>query len=309
MASSADILHYLDTLLKIGNFTKAAHSLYISQPYLTQIIKRCENELGVALINREATPLQLTEAGELYYHYLKKLELEQDNFKKQLYPFTITNGIMIRIGILGTLGQDLLPLILPEFLQKFPEVKVELVEDFADNNERNAISGNIDFFIGQNSEAVSQALTVYATEKIGYLAVIPACSQLYHKKQHFLRAEQFNLETFLQEKLVLTVKGSSVRRNINYLFDKYQIVPQVVLETQNLPTAFNLAKNGLGGTIVPESRVERKKLENCNLFPLSKNLISANFFIAYRSGRQLNTAEKALIQLFLKNVAQIQQLN
>lgn len=39
------LLHYLDVLLKESNFTKAARELYISQPYLTQLIKRIEKNL------------------------------------------------------------------------------------------------------------------------------------------------------------------------------------------------------------------------------------------------------------------------
>ncbi|WP_190289065.1 LysR family transcriptional regulator [Lactococcus kimchii] len=303
MAGSVDLLHYLDTLLKVGNFTKAAQQLYISQPYLTQVIKRCEQELGVAIVNRASSPLQLTAAGELYYHHLKELELAQDDFKKQLYPFTLQNGQLLRIGILGTLGQDLLPRFLPEFLQEHPEVKVELVEDFADNNEKNAISGTIDFFIGQNSETVSQALKVESSVNFGYIAVIPQCSELYQVGQEFLLEEQFELSTFLQERLVLTSKGSSVRRNINFLFDKYSLIPQIVLETQNLLTAFHSAKAGLAGTIVPETMIKDEKVQNYNLFKLSQHLISANFFIAYQSDRRLSSLERDLVDLFLKRLA------
>ena len=60
---SANMLYYLDILLKHGNFTKAAKDLYISQPYLTQLIKRTEKELDITIINRQTSPLQLTEAG------------------------------------------------------------------------------------------------------------------------------------------------------------------------------------------------------------------------------------------------------
>lgn len=46
------VLHYLDVLLKESNFTKAARELYISQPYLTQTLKRIEKKLGVQILNR-----------------------------------------------------------------------------------------------------------------------------------------------------------------------------------------------------------------------------------------------------------------
>ena len=42
------LLHYLDVLLKENNFTKAARELYISQPYLTQLIKRIEKPRNIS---------------------------------------------------------------------------------------------------------------------------------------------------------------------------------------------------------------------------------------------------------------------
>ena len=46
------LIHYLDVLLKESKFTRAARELYISQPYLTQLIKRIERKLGTKILNR-----------------------------------------------------------------------------------------------------------------------------------------------------------------------------------------------------------------------------------------------------------------
>lgn len=303
MANASNVLHYLDTLLKTGSFTKTARNLYISQPYLTQTFKRIEKDLGVELINRDSRPIRLTEAGELYYRHLKKMEFEQDDFRKKLYPLTITNGLMLQIGILGTLGSDLLPKFLPDFIERFPKIKVELSEDSEENNERKTISGNLDFFIGQNSELLSRTLISHSTKRMGYYAIIPASSKLYQKNQFILNEDQFDLSLFLQEKLVLTAKNSPVRRNINYLFEKYQIVPQIVLETQNLLSTFNLAKSGLGNTIIPENLMDTEQVKKSyNIFPLSKELISFNFFIAHRTERVLSASDNVLIALFLERI-------
>ena len=77
---SQQTLHYLDILLKHGNFTKAAKDLYVSQPHLTQTIKRIEIELGAKIINRDVTPLQLTAAGKVYHQYLMTAEIERKSF-------------------------------------------------------------------------------------------------------------------------------------------------------------------------------------------------------------------------------------
>lgn len=78
------MLQYLDTLLKHSNYTKAAKDLYISQPYLTQTVKRAEQELGTPIINRQPGHFQLTEAGKIYYQYLETLETESAKLKSRL---------------------------------------------------------------------------------------------------------------------------------------------------------------------------------------------------------------------------------
>lgn len=55
MNNPEELQHFLDVLLKESNFTRAAKELYISQPYLTQLIGRIEKKLGTKIINRDET--------------------------------------------------------------------------------------------------------------------------------------------------------------------------------------------------------------------------------------------------------------
>ena len=61
---NTDIYHYLLTVAKTRNITRAAEMLHISQPALTKAIRRQEKELGVTLFARTTSPLTLTYAGE-----------------------------------------------------------------------------------------------------------------------------------------------------------------------------------------------------------------------------------------------------
>ena len=77
---SQSTLYYIDALLKYSNYSKAAKSLYISQPYLTQVIKRIETQLNCELINRSKLPYQFNGAREVV--------LSIFNFdRKQLFKF------------------------------------------------------------------------------------------------------------------------------------------------------------------------------------------------------------------------------
>lgn len=113
MNNPETLLHYIDTLLITSNFTQAAKELYISQPYLTQLIKRIEKKIGTQILNRFQLPFTLTEAGMIYYNYLETISYNDQQLVRKLTRYTHPNSKLIRIG---TLESFLLLKLLPDFL-------------------------------------------------------------------------------------------------------------------------------------------------------------------------------------------------
>ena len=70
MVSKQD--EYFLTIAECGSISRAAQKLYLTQPALSGSLKRLEESLGVLLFSRDASPLQLTQAGELYYRYVRE---------------------------------------------------------------------------------------------------------------------------------------------------------------------------------------------------------------------------------------------
>ena len=75
---SANTCRYLTALLTEGSFSKAAQTLDISQPSLSQFLLRLETEAGTTLIDRAAKPLRLTPAGELFLKTERQIEQLRD---------------------------------------------------------------------------------------------------------------------------------------------------------------------------------------------------------------------------------------
>lgn len=121
MNNPEELQHFLDVLLKESNFTRAAKELYISQPYLTQLIGRIEKKLGTKIINRDERPYTLTPAGLIYYQYLENVSYNKQQLGRKLEAYTHPDQQIIKIGILESLATYLLPEILPQFLQEKPQ--------------------------------------------------------------------------------------------------------------------------------------------------------------------------------------------
>ncbi|MCE0496083.1 LysR family transcriptional regulator [Vibrio salinus] len=293
-------LFYIDALLKFSNYSKAADSLYISQPYLTQVIKRIENELDCQIINRSELPYRLTEQGKVYYDYLGSLETVYSNMRRKITAITDMNKQTIKIGILPSIGTYLIPLFLPKFLSLFPECQIELVEDIPENNEKRLMNGEIDFWVGQNSSNLAPNLLAVSWGKHRYYAVIPKSCELYQEETAIIEPDSIAIEDLLRQKLVLTSKGSAIRMQVDHLLSIYKIKPDIVIESSEIATVKHLAMANMGVTFVPESL----PLESCpskyNIYILPVDRLNIDYFIAHLGNRELSVPDTGLLDSFLR---------
>lgn len=298
---SQDILYYIDTLLKYSNYSKAAKALYISQPYLTKVIKKVEHELNCELITRNKLPYRLTEQGKIYYQYLTSME---NNYAKLIREITYVSDMdsqVLRIGILPSLGSYLTPLFLPEFLALHPTYKINLLEDLPEKNEKLLQNNELDFWIGQNSGSISPNLNAVSWGKHSYRAIIPRCCELYQQDVAIIPEGSIDIREILSQKLILTSKGSAIRKQIDQLLSVYKIQPNILLESNDIYTVLKLAKRNLGLTIIPESIHIKECPPEYNIYPIPMDKMSLDYFIAYQSERTLTSVDQDLINAFLNH--------
>jgi DNA-binding transcriptional LysR family regulator len=296
---SQDILYYIDAILKYSNYGKAAKSLYISQPYLTQVIERVESRLNCEVIDRSKLPYRLTEQGKIYYQYLTSIE---NNYAKLLREISAVSDIdnkIIKIGVLPSLGTYLLPLFLPKFLGMHPNCRIELSEALPEKNEKLTQNGELDFWIGQNSRNISPNLNSITWGRHRYRAIIPRCCDLYQKDVAIIPEGTMDINKILCQKLILTSKGSAIRKQIDQLLSLYKVEPKIIMESTEINTVRNLAMSNLGLTFIPESIYVKECPSEYNIYEIPIDELSLDYFIAYHCEKKLTAIDKDLIEAFL----------
>lgn len=300
MNNSDTMMTYLDMLLKESNFHKAAKKLYVSQPYLSKIIKEVEENLGTKILNRDSIPFRLTDAGLVYYHYLEDISARKHRLTQQLQRFVDNNNEIIRIAILESLGTFLLPKILPTFLKTHPNVKIQIKEGFPHTSEERLLNNHVDCYIGQTPETLSQGIQAHINGGEVYYIVIPENSKYFIKNKFILSPKTYKLETLLQEPFILSSPDSAIRHQVNGLFQAYKIVPQITMITNSVITAANLSINGLGLTVSAASILKKIQQKPINLYPLDPNLIRIKYFIGTKKDTHISSALQDLINTFEK---------
>ena len=129
MALDWDKLRVFHAAAEAGSFTHAAETLHLSQSAISRQVSALEQDVGVALFNRHARGLVLTEQGEMLYQTAHEVLMKLESVKVQLTETTEKPSGKLRITTTVGLGQGWLTDKVQEFLALYPDMQVQLILD------------------------------------------------------------------------------------------------------------------------------------------------------------------------------------
>lgn len=116
-------LKALKTAVEIGSITQAAEHMGYSQPGLTGMLKRLEQEIGYPLLRRGTKGVRLTEAGEAVMPYIERILRESDTFEHAVRALRPAQQDELRIGSYTSISKNWLPQVIRGFSRKYPGVR------------------------------------------------------------------------------------------------------------------------------------------------------------------------------------------
>ena len=125
-------LKYLVALAELRHFGKAAEACFVSQPTLSMQIRKLEEELGVALFERAPRKVMLTPAGQDMVQRASRILAEVEQMKEAARRSKDPEAGTLRLGVFPTLGPYLLPHVVPQLRERFPQLELQLVEEKSD---------------------------------------------------------------------------------------------------------------------------------------------------------------------------------
>ena len=140
-------LSYIKTITEEKSISKAAKKLFISQPSLSQYVKRIESDLGTELFKRTPAGLIPTYAGERYYQTAVRILALYEDLEREISDINDLKTGKIHLGITSHLGTSVLTRVLPRFHRQFPGVECMVTEDTSDGLEERLARRDLDFAI------------------------------------------------------------------------------------------------------------------------------------------------------------------
>lgn len=146
-----------DTVARKLSFTKAAETLYVTQPAVTKHIKELEREIGDALFVRNGNKISLTKKAEELLPYVREVLSQYQSINDAIAQNRPQPEGRLLIGASTTISQYLLPGLLARFRKRHPQTDITLLNGNSEQIEQKVISGEIELGIIED-DAVNPAL-------------------------------------------------------------------------------------------------------------------------------------------------------
>ena len=275
---------------KHKHMTKASEELHISQPAISQSIKKLEDQLGGTLFLRSNKGMGLTEEGKMFYEYVKgALELI-NNAENEFTSFKDLSKGEIKIGCSTTLTKLVLMNALKDFHLDYPNININITNDLTSNLINDLKLGKLDFVIFNESNIKETNLNL---EKIKEL------------KQGFIYNPEFyndninNFEDLNNVPLILQKEESNSRKLLDYiaLQNNVKLIPKMEVVSQELITEFTNIGLGIGFAIIDLAKRNYKNIKELNI---NKKIPNINIYLATNKSVSLTFASKMFIKYLKK---------
>lgn len=287
---------YVNMVAQCGSITKAARKLFISQPALSSYINKLEEDLGVKLFDRSATPLICTYAGEQYLKRARTILMQMDDMDREFRDIATNSQGRLRLGFPGKRLIYMLPLILPPFKEKYPGIDVEVISGPGNRLIESLHNGDTDFvFLPQWSKDKDIAQVKLTDEEL-----VLVCARGYLEDEYILDQEKHIVNWRKASRLpfITLKKGHALRASVDVLAKNAGIQPNIFLESHSNMLSCRLAAKGLGVAVVPEITLELvKESADLDVYHLSENPVTWEVFVLHREGCYIGQVEQALFEM------------
>lgn len=265
MLNMGDILYVL-RVNQEGSFSRAAEKAYITQPALSKIVKKVEEELGIVIFDRGSAPLKPTHHGQLLLEYFQRIYNIQREIEDFCDDVHRKKQHDLNIGAPSFFCTHILPPIINSFQKEHPDYSIKLIETNDEELRKLLQIGILDFGITVEPNFED----TFASLAIGKEHIILAAPASYlinqNLKDYAISSSQLRcglcnaenipsvpMEKFSQERFLFLKQGNDLyRRGLKFCRDA-GFEPKIIMELDQLLTAYYLAEAGHGITFIRSS--------------------------------------------------------
>ena len=239
-------LEYILAVARYGHFGRAAEACNVTQPTLSAMIGKLEEEIGAKLFDRNRQPICPTPVGERVVYQAREVLEQADSIKDIVLEEKQSLGGIFRVGILPTIAPYLLPRFFPQMMKKYPTLDIRVREMKTYQIKEALLQGDIDAGILATIEGLEEyeQTTLFYEKYIGYVSREDAL----FKKEVIRTADVAS-----SRELWLLDEGHCFRdQMVRFCQMKSSQTSQLAYNLGSMETFMRMVESGMGITFIPE---------------------------------------------------------
>lgn len=281
---------------RIGNFTRAAMELHISQSAFTVQIRQLEDALGVTLFDRSKRRVALTSAARELLVPLERLIIDSEAIVSRTSQLAGLRRGIVTVAVLPSVAAQILPQVIQRFVQMYPGIVVQINDLVAERLIEAVKKEEVDFGIGSRVRMDREI-------RSAPLLVDRVCA--FVPRAHLLaRQPSVTLKDLVSLPLILTGKDSSVRELLERALRRERLPLTVAYETNYMSTAVSMVRAGLGIAVLPEFAASAEDSGGIRCLAIHKPVLSRKIEILQRMDRSLSPAALRMVEILRQFAAQ-----
>jgi DNA-binding transcriptional LysR family regulator len=289
-------LRYFETIAELQHLARASARLHRTQPALTSSIRRLEADCGTALFEKSGRGIRLTEAGKVLLKWAQRMRFDVEDAKRELQSIGAGLTGHVRIGIVPTAAQFLLPAVARQLLHEAPGVTLRTVVGLIDTLRPQLRAGELDLMVGTESTPEAG----WVSKALAQDMIVVAASA-----RHPVFRSRPTLEDLTHHSWALQPPGAPTRDWLDHTFDRAGLPrPRVQVETTMLlmlPTL--IVQTGLLSFISRHHLQGKARIPGLKEVPVKGAAMRRRLVVTYRANSFLSPAARRLLELFEQSSA------
>ncbi|MFZ6771536.1 CysB family HTH-type transcriptional regulator [Undibacterium sp. SXout7W] len=273
------------------NLTEAAKALFTSQPGVSKAIIELEEELGVDIFTRHGKRIRgLTEPGRAVLKSVELIMQEIDGLKRIGKEYAAQDSGSFTIATTHTQARYALPKVVQAFMQKYPKVRLSLLQGNPKQIAEMVMRDQADLAIATEAIAGFDGLISLPCYQWEHVVVVP-------QEHPLLKSKNVTLEEIAHYSLITYDSAFAGRSKIDHAFQLRNLKPDILLEAIDADVIKTYVELGMGVGIIAGMAFDAERDKNLRAIPVG-HLFGMNISrVAIKQGAYLRSYIYTFIEL------------
>jgi DNA-binding transcriptional LysR family regulator len=240
------------TVAEKKNFSRAAEALHMTQPAVSQYIRKLEDNIGVRLLERTNKYVRLNKAGEIVYHHAKEISSLYTRMQNHINDLSNEANGPLSLGASYTFGEYILPHVLAKMKETYPGIQPTLTISNTCEIARLVLSNQLDVGIVEGHFKEEQLFQIEEVAKDD-MVIIASANHPLSQRNNEIRKKELEEQTW-----ILREVGSGTREAAEKVLEHLNISPTSIMYFSSTQSIKEAVGAGLGISLLSQWAIQKE---------------------------------------------------